>query len=269
MISIRTQAKNYRPVSVLPSASKVFERLMQNQILGYIDPILSPFLCGYRKGFSTQHALTSLLEKWKKVLDQKGYAAAILMDLSKAFDTINHEMLIAKLSAYGFSRNALKLIHSYLSNRQQHVKINSEFSDWCDLLLGVPQGSVLGPLLFNIYLNDLFFLLKEIDVCNFADDTTPFFCHENIEVVFDKLETYSDFCISWFEDNFMKLNTDKCHLLVSGHKHERCWARVGSDIIWESNNAKLLGVTIDNELKFDQHISNICMKANRKLRKTS
>jgi len=145
-------AKNYRPVSVLPTVSKVFERIMQKQIVNFMNAYLSPYLCGYRKGFSTQTALLSLLEKWKKCLDKNGYAAAVLMDLSKAFDTINHELLIAKLHAYGFSKNSLTLIRSYLRNRLQHVKINKSFSSWSELLLGVPQGSVLGPLLFNIYL---------------------------------------------------------------------------------------------------------------------
>ena len=261
----KLQAKNYRPVSVLPSVSKLFERVMQKQISSFIDPFLSPFLSGYRKGFSTQTSLMSLLEKWKMCLDNRGYSAAILMDLSKAFDTINHELLIAKLFAYGFSKTSLKLIHSYLSDRKQRIKVNNSFSEWCELLLGVPQGSVLGPLLFNIYLNDLFFLLKDIDVCNFADDTTPYFCHEELNVVLEKLEIHSDFCIKWFENNFMKLNTDKCHLLVSGHKHEKCWARVGDDQIWEENKVKLLGVTIDNQLSFENHINNICTKANRKL----
>jgi len=107
--------KNYRPVSVLPTVSKVFERIMQKQILEYLDKFLSPYLCGYRKGFSTQTALLRLIEKWKITLDKKGYAGVVLMDLSKAFDTINHELLIAKLHAYGFSKNALALILDYLS----------------------------------------------------------------------------------------------------------------------------------------------------------
>ena len=114
-----TNVENYRPVSVLPSTSKIFERLLQTQIAEYISGKLSPYLCGYRKGYSAQHALISLIEHWRKALDSKGYAGAVLMDLSKAFDCINHNLLIAKLHAYGFSLQSLKLIKSYLPNRKQ------------------------------------------------------------------------------------------------------------------------------------------------------
>ena len=105
---------NYRPVSVLPIESKLFEKIMQKQINGFISNYLSPYLCGYRKGYNTQQALLALIEKWKKNLDDKGYGGAVLMDLSKAFDTLNHGLLIAKLSAYGFEYDALKFIYSYL-----------------------------------------------------------------------------------------------------------------------------------------------------------
>ena len=257
--------KNYRPVSVLPIVSKIFERLLQKQTISYIDQYLSNFLCGYRQGYSTQTALISMLEKWRNILDNKGYSGAILMDLSKAFDTITHELLLAKLHAYGFSEQALLILSSYLSNRKQRVKINNTFSSWTDLIQGVPQGSVHRPLLFNIYLNDLFFSLKNINVCNFADDTTPYVCDKSIETVLKLLEENCEIALCWFENNYMKLNTDKCHLIVSGYKHEQMWAKIGNDKIWESSDVKLLGVTIDNELKFDKHVSKICSKANRKL----
>ena len=122
----------------------------------------------------------------KKPLDDNGYTGAILMDLSKAFDTINHELLIAKLYAYGFSKDAVKLIHSYLSDRWQRTKINKSFSSWSALLKGVPQGSVLGPILFNIYLNDIFYFLH-CNICNFADDTTPYVCNKSLKFVLEQL----------------------------------------------------------------------------------
>ena len=112
---------------------------MQKQILEYIDKHLSPYLSGYRKSYSTQTGLKSMLEKWKLSIDNKGFAGGVLMDLSKAFDTINHPLLLAKLHAYGFSKQALAVICSYLSNRKQRIKINNVFISWKDLILGAPQ----------------------------------------------------------------------------------------------------------------------------------
>lgn len=260
-----TCAKNYRPVSVLPAASKVYERLIYKQIAQYFEEHLSPYLCGYRKKFNTQHALVALIERWKTTLDNHGYTGALLMDLSKAFDTLNHDLLLAKLYAYGFSKNAIALVRSYLTNRWQRTKINTSFSSWTELLLGVPQGSVLGPLLFNIYINDLFWINEETDVCNYADDTTFYACDQSLNSLLLRVEHDALLAIEWFECNYMKLNKDKCHLLVSGHKHECIWAKVGQDKIWESAHEKLLGVTIDKNLTFDYHISNICAKAGKKL----
>ena len=106
--------------------------------------------------------------------------------------------------------------------------------------------------------------MNKIDVSNFSNDTTPFVCCKNPAELLEKLERNSELTIHWLEDNCMKLNTDKCHLLISGHKYEHDWAQIGKDMVWEENKVKLLGITIDNEVKFDSHILNICSKANKK-----
>ena len=116
---------------------------------------------GWRIKYSTQHSLFNLLQNWQKYLDKSEIIGTILMDLSKAYDVLSHELLIAKLEAYGFSLNSLKLLYSYLSNRKQRVRIESIFSEWIGIVLGVPQGSILGPILFNIFINDMFFFLLE------------------------------------------------------------------------------------------------------------
>ena len=142
---------NYRPVSILSNLSEIYERLLFKQVSEYFEPILSKFQCGFRKGYSAQHCLLAMLEKWKLAADNKRNFGALLTDLSKAFDCLPHDLLLAKLNAYGFSLPALRLVQSYLSNRKQRTKINSEFSPWEEILFGVPQGSILGPLLFTFY----------------------------------------------------------------------------------------------------------------------
>ena len=171
------------------------------------------------------------LEKWKLSIDNKGFAGVVLMDLSKALDPINHLLLLARLHAYGFSKQVLAVICSCLSNRKRRTKINNVFSSWKDLILGVPHRSVLGPLLFNIYLNDLFFFLKDVGICNFADDITTYISDERLENVLRPLQKNSMLAKRWFENNYMKLNIDKCSLIVSGYKHEQVWTNISKDLI--------------------------------------
>ena len=124
------------------------------------------------------------------------------MVLSKEFDTINYELLLAKLNGYGFDRNALEVIRNYLSNRWQRTKINTTFSYWSALLKGVPRGSVLGPILFNIFLNDLFFVLKDTDFCYFADDTSPHACDISLDELLMHLERDFALTVCWFESKY-------------------------------------------------------------------
>ena len=141
-----------------------------------------------------------------------------------------------------------------MRNRSHRTKINKQFISWQDLIQGVPQGSVLGSLLFNIYLNDLFYIAESTDVCNFADDATFYACDRDVNSLINRLEHDSYLAIEWFENNSMKLNQDKCHLLVSGFKYENVWAKIGKTKIWESKKQKLLGAEIDRTLSFDEHI---------------
>ena len=261
----RIFVENYRPVSLLPIVSKIFEKIMQNQIKEYVESFLSKYLCGYRKGFNAQYALLSMIERWKQTLDKGGHAGAVLMDLSKAFDTLNHELLVAKLGAYGFDKSALSIIHDYLTNRWQRTKINTSFSSWTELLTGVPQGSILGPLLFNLYINDLFLETTYTHPCNFADDNSLNAFDMKLEDLIHSLEYDSLSVMIWCENNFLKLNPDKCHFLVAANTNEHLWLKVGDAMVWETSKQKLLGLTIDKKLNFIEHVQNICKKASQKV----
>ena len=228
-----------------------------------MDQFLSKYQCGFRKGCSTQYCLLAMLEKWKSAVDKGKSFGALLTDLSKAFDCLSHELLFAKRHAYGFSIAELRLIHSYLKNRRQRTKINMSFSSWEEIVFEVPQGSILGPLLINIFLFDLFFIMKETDFSSYAVDNTPYRTVDTIEEVIKLLERDSTMLFKWFSDNQMKANISKCHLLVN--KNDEVVINLGETEIKNSEYEKLLGMKVDIKLNFNEHLNNIISKASRKV----
>ena len=242
---------NYRPISILPNLSKIYERFMQNQMYPYLNQIFSKYQCGFRKGYNAQHCLMAMIEKWRKFLDIGGHAGALLTDLSKAFDCIDHELLIAKLHAYGFDNDALKFIYSYLKGRKQRTKINSSYSSFAEILFGVPQGSILGPLLFNAYICDLFYGIDDLDFASFANDNTPYSCLADMISVLGHFEGGIDKIFNWFKKKFLKGNDNKCHLITSSKTP--VGIEVSNITIMSEEKVKLLGIHVDNRLNFDYH----------------
>ena len=181
-----TNTKDCRPVSLLQLVSKIYERNMHDEVLAYVDKNLSKYLFGYRKNHSTGQCLTIMLETWKKALDSRHNAGAVLTDLSKAFDCLNHELLIAKLNAYGFGKQSCKFIFDYLNNRKERTKVRSEYSNRLETKWGVPQGSILGPL--NIFINDIFFFIEKTKIANYADNNTQYATDKTVDGLLKILE---------------------------------------------------------------------------------
>ena len=259
-----TEKSNYRPISLLPVVSKLFEILIVKQIEFHTNSFLSKYLCGFRKGYSCQYSLLNMLRKWEKSLSNSDIVGAVLMDLSKAFDCLPHDLLIAKLHAYGFGRNTLKLFHSYLSKRRHYTRIGSKLSDILEILLGVPQGSVLGPILFNIFINDLLSSCSE-DICNFADDNTIHICSNSLEDIILRINSELKNVLGWFVNNGMVANPDKFQVIFLGIGSS-IDVEIGSFTIRSSKEVKLLGVTLDYQLSFYPHIQSICGKAISKIK---
>ena len=187
------------------------------------------------------------------------------MDLSKAYDCIPHDLLIVKLEDYGFDTCALKLVYSYLANRKQRAKVGSAYST-SQNISGVPQGSVLGPLLFNIFINDLFLTDLESEMCNFADDTTIHACDTSIEAVTINLKDHLQKPLDWFKNNGMCVNPSKFQIMFLGLKNGNSFILyIDGQQMKQSEQVKLLGVQIDNSLIFDANAKELCRKINQKL----
>ena len=191
----------------------------------------------YIKNYSTQHVITRLVEEWREHLDENFVAGAVLTDLYKAFDCIAHDLLIAKLGANGFSDTAMRYVYLYLSNRKQCVRINNTCSNYQKIISGVPQGSILGPIFFNLSINDLLFSLSNVSLHNFADaNTLSAFAETNLELT-DILQSGSEIVIDWFKNNKMIVNPDLFQAILldkrkSDHTNQR--------IIVDNQNIKVV-----------------------------
>ena len=182
-----TSKDNYRPISTLSNFTKLFESILFTQRNRYMQNKFSKYLTAFRKNHNTQNSLLRMIESWKVRLNNGSKVGVIIMDSSKAFDSLNHELLLAKLKAYGLDSNLVSFMKSYLTNRFQRCKINNSFSEWGKVLNGVPRGSFLGPLLFNIFLNDIFLSLQKCDLENYADDSTLYTSDKSISNVVNSL----------------------------------------------------------------------------------
>ena len=167
------------------------------------------------------------------------------------------------MEVYDFDKGALEFIQDYLKGRRQRTRVNDTFSSWLVLKNGVPQGSILGPLLFNIFLNDMFYFIKDAKMANYADDNTVYTSKNNIEDLLKTLEDETSVIIGWFRINEMKPNNDKCHLKVCNHN--QLSVTLGKEKIETSDSVELLGVMIDKNLNFTDHLSKLCKLANQKL----
>ena len=183
-----------------------FKRIIHKQINSYIEDKLPKWLTGFRKSYGTQHSLLLMLEKLRRGIDNGSYVSALFMDLSKAFDTINHDLMLAKLKAHGFSINALDLMHICSKNRKQKVQINNLERN---VIAGVSQGSIDGPLLFNLFINDLVFFIRYSVLSNYADDNNLFVIGKNKEDIKSLLLLDFEIVNNWFYENFMILNPRK------------------------------------------------------------
>ena len=258
----------FRPVSSINCFPKIYENSIKNHIVNSMNNYISPCVSAYRKGYNSQHVLIRLLEEWKQHLDNNKVVGSVFMDLSKAFDCVPHDLLIAKLASYSVDENLLMYIYYYLSNRNQCVRINNVHSSFQNVTSGVPQETIVGPALFNCFFNDFFYFIDKASVHNFADDNSLIASQQNIKNLKFILESESKKAISWFQSNKMIVNPGKFQGIIIDKKkqnHTAEYISIDQKNIKTSSSVKLLGVHIDDKLNFNLHITKICRSAANQL----
>ena len=265
----RLEMSNYRPISLLPTLSKIFEKLMYARLISFFSrhSILYENQFGFQSNMSTEYAVNQVLNYIVETLEKNEIGVCIFLDFAKAFDTVNHEILLAKLEHYGIRGVALNWIRNYLTNRMQCTEIGDTQSELELIKCGVPQGSVLGPLLFLIYINDIVNSSKLFNFTLFADDTSLYYSCKNTNnlesVINCELAKISD----WLSANRLSLNVAKSKLLYYTNKNRSSLKdieiKINGEVLNEVDSAKYLGVYMDNKLNWNVHTNNIKLRLSK------
>ena len=213
--------KNYRPISITSALAKIFEKILNEQITEYLNKsnLICPNQFGFRKKMSTSDALILATENIRREIDENKFVAAACLDLSKAFDSISHEILLQKQEKLNFDSNSIPMIRSFLTCRTQKVCLENVCSDWINLYQGVPQGTILGPLLFNIYVNSMHLHVTEpVKIVQYANDTFLFTANEDIEVGINQLERVIENLLVFFQNHQLNLNATKTEFIIFSEK---------------------------------------------------